>query len=113
MIISADEIVKKVSHDFNVLVYGIGSKIELLERVQESLMRYLKFYEISKNPSSFFFVLKGYKPLVNMKIFLQKISETLGSTLKNPDQIIEYIPKVPKSIIIIAHSIDGKHLLNE
>ena len=33
VIITADEIVKKVSHDFNVLVYGIGSKIELLDRV--------------------------------------------------------------------------------
>ena len=32
VIITADEIVKKVTHDFNVLVYGIGSRIELLGR---------------------------------------------------------------------------------
>ncbi|CAD8127367.1 unnamed protein product [Paramecium sonneborni] len=106
-IIGSTDIVQQINHDFNVIVYGIGSKIELLEKAMKELME--------SNPQSYFFVLKGFKPLVNMKMFLQKIGETLkiNSNVKNSEQIIKQIENTPHSIIIIGHSIDGRHLLNE
>ncbi|KAL3836298.1 hypothetical protein ACJMK2_021735 [Sinanodonta woodiana] len=96
-------------HGFNILLYGLGSKRNLLEDFQQS---YLKDFSC--------LVVNGYFPSLTIKDILNGITEDIfqhKGTFRSPLDQCEFIrqefEKEPRDFYLIIHNIDGSMLRNE
>ncbi|GAB6019144.1 Origin recognition complex subunit 2 [Chamberlinius hualienensis] len=98
-----------LKNGFNILFYGIGSKMSVLQQFRESLMTNYTVLEV-----------KGFQANANINMVLQTIMEFLNKTdysSKLEDQLKLIHRKFRKSrhgeLCLLVHNIDGRGFRNE
>ncbi|CAG9826049.1 unnamed protein product [Diabrotica balteata] len=97
-----------LNENFNILLYGLGSKRNIISQFQSSYIR-----------SQPVIVVNGYFPSINIKSVLDAILDLLeiedipGNPIEACDLIISEFQKIPDSCLyIIIHNIEGETLRN-